>query len=128
VSGLSCSIDLLLSPEAPARARTLTRAVLQNWGVTSNDAVTGAALVISELVTNAVKHCPDDASATMCLDLTDGRLRLSVIDCSTALPALREPDDSGGRGLLLISQLADHWGAEPHPGGKRVYAELVAGT
>jgi hypothetical protein len=54
-------------------------------------------------------------------------MRLSVRDWSVTPPVLRhpEPTESRGRGLLLVGALARHWGVEPGPDGKTVWAELA---
>jgi anti-sigma regulatory factor (Ser/Thr protein kinase) len=84
-----------------------------------------AVLLVSELVTNAVRH----AGSTLTVAVAIGRaaVRVEVRDRSPRLPALREStggDDEWGRGLVLVDALASRWGAERLPSGKRVWFEL----
>ena len=83
-----------------------------------------AALLTSELVTNAVLH----AATPMCvtLHLLPDRIRVDVADGSTSPPALKEYglDAATGRGLTLFNTLASNWGVQPVEGGKIVWFEL----
>jgi anti-sigma regulatory factor (Ser/Thr protein kinase) len=105
-----------------AEAREWVRAGLAGHeGVTTEDAV----LVADELVSNAQQHGLPPRKIH--LGFTGGRerLRIEVDDASPAEPALRTPDDSGGRGLLLVQQLAVAWGTRRGEGRKTVWAELA---
>ncbi|MGA2472351.1 MAG: SpoIIE family protein phosphatase [Acidimicrobiales bacterium] len=87
--------------------------------------VTGyAALLTSELVTNAVLH----AATPMCvtLHILPDRIRVDVADSSPAFPALKEygRDAATGRGLTLFNTLASNWGVQAVDGGKIVWFEL----
>ncbi|HVU72014.1 MAG TPA: ATP-binding protein [Mycobacteriales bacterium] len=53
-------------------------------------------------------------------------VEIAVQDGSSVLPDLRDPDDEGGRGLLILNGLAD-WGVQTIDGGKRVWARLPGG-
>ena len=83
-----------------------------------------AALLTSELVTNAVLHAATPLSVT--LHVLSGRIRVDVADGSPVIPALKEygPDAATGRGLTLFNTLASGWGVHPVPGGKIVWFEL----
>ncbi|MBP2707451.1 ATP-binding protein [Microbispora sp. RL4-1S] len=107
---------------APARARRLTRARLAAWGM--EDRCDVAELLVSELVTNAVRHGRGPVQLT--LSAVDDLLRCEVADADTALPqkADASDDDENGRGLQLLDQLACCWGGSPVPGGKVVWFEL----
>lgn len=122
----SCALDLALDPTAPRVARSLLALLLRQWAVDDQDVADDAALVLSELVTNALLHCEGGGPITVRLELQDDRLRLEVADRSPAVPAQRvaSPNAEDGRGLDIVSQIAARWGVEPRPGGKRVYAEL----
>ncbi|WP_103532140.1 ATP-binding protein [Streptomyces sp. SM11] len=103
-----------------------TRLVLQ-WG---HPALAGdAALLVSELATNALLHGAIRGRLfRVRLTLTASALRIAVSDPrGERLPDPREPDadDCYGRGLLIVAQLADDWGVEPRTVGKTVYAELA---
>ena len=82
-----------------------------------------AALLVSEVVTNAVRQ----SRAVLSARYDDGRLEVRVRDKSDSLPTLQQTDPEGetGRGLMLVNALADQWGVEPFPdGGKSVYFAL----
>ncbi|HEV3370604.1 MAG TPA: SpoIIE family protein phosphatase [Acidimicrobiales bacterium] len=83
-----------------------------------------AALLTSELVTNAVLHAATPLSVT--LHVLSGRIRVDVADGSPVIPALKEygPHAATGRGLTLFNTLASSWGVHPVPGGKIVWFEL----
>lgn len=83
-----------------------------------------AALLVSELVTNAVVHGSGEVEVRAVVAGT--RLRVEVCDGSLQLPRAGHPgaDSESGRGVMLVETLADAWGAEIVPGGKRVWFEL----
>ncbi|GAA3371663.1 hypothetical protein GCM10020367_23230 [Streptomyces sannanensis] len=114
-----------------ARSVTLARRraarLVTEWG---RPALAGdAALVASELVTNALLH------GSLCerlirvrITLTGASLRIEVSDPrGERLPSLRpaEAEDQFGRGLHVVEHLAARWGWEPRVVGKTVYAEFV---
>jgi two-component sensor histidine kinase len=73
-----------------------------------------AALLVSELATNAVRHAGGQEFAVEVRQFPDERrLWVGVTDTEAALPVLRIPDVSSesGRGIQLVSTLADRWGA-----------------
>jgi anti-sigma regulatory factor (Ser/Thr protein kinase) len=83
-----------------------------------------AALLTTELATNAVEHAR--TPFTLMLELTDDTVRVDVRDASTSPPVTKlapSPDRVSGRGLVLVAQLADRWGYEPAVGGKSVWFE-----
>lgn len=61
------------------------------------------------------------------LAVSDGWLRIAVVDGSSVRPVVREleKEQPRGRGLLLVQAIADRWGSEDHRGGKRVWFELA---
>jgi anti-sigma regulatory factor (Ser/Thr protein kinase) len=86
-----------------------------------------AVLVISELVTNALRHGLGDIVART--SFTDGGvLHLSVTDSARELPDLQPVDPSrvGGVGLHIVERLSSGWGVAPFPGGKTVWATMAA--
>lgn len=73
-----------------------------------------AALLVSELATNAVRHAGGPDFVVEVRQFPDeGRLWVGITDADAALPVLRTPDVTaeGGRGVQLVSILADRWGA-----------------
>ncbi|WP_405796871.1 ATP-binding protein [Streptomyces sp. NBC_01506] len=98
-----------------------------------------AALLLSELVTNALRHgSPPGREIVVTAWRADGLLRMEVEDAGETLPQPRTPDpgpdlasdsdpDECGRGLALVTALAENWGVEPRKGpGKRVWVTLKA--
>jgi len=103
------------------RARMLVRRRLRRWGLA--ELIPTAELLASELVTNAVRY----AQGAIALRLVrEGGLVCEVLDESAALPRLRQAgdDDERGRGLQVVSQLSQRWGARRTPTGKAVWCEL----
>ncbi|EPD57831.1 ATP-binding protein [Streptomyces sp. HGB0020] len=118
--------ELAAHPGSPAQARRLTRARLNVWSV-CEDICDTAALVISELVTNALVHT---ASSHIVCELHDGDelVRITVRDQGCAPgephPSPARPEEEHGRGLLLIDALCEAWGAHENGPGLLVWAEL----
>lgn len=131
------SLRLPASVDAVPRARHALRTVLSGEKVPSGeDAPPGESvdepleileLLVSELVTNAVRHAPQSTEVTVQLLYGDGVLRLAVADAGGPLrrPG-RQPraSDENGRGLLLVEALADSWGSYPVAGGKVVWCDV----
>ena len=111
------------APRSAELARAAARVACRSWGVA--EACDTAALLTTELVGNSVRHART-RNLVLRLAMTPRRLRITMADGDPVLPALRErgPLDEGGRGLLLVQQLAERWGADPEPGGKAVWAEM----
>jgi anti-sigma regulatory factor (Ser/Thr protein kinase) len=117
-------VSLTTGLAAAAEARAQVREIVRAWQVPVDAYV--AALLTSELVTNAVRN---EANPTVTLDVTcsAGRLRVDVHDTSPAMPA---PADApagaeSGRGLIIVGGLADEWGFYATRGGKAVYFTLA---
>ncbi|WP_328513817.1 ATP-binding protein [Streptomyces mirabilis] len=111
----------------PAEVRLLRRAVakqLSQWGMPT--AADEAELLVTELVTNVIKHVGDGASATLILEWRRERLRVEVHDKSRTVPSLRAAicDDECGRGLHLLAALAVDWGTVLTAVGKAVWCEI----
>ncbi|MCT9084386.1 ATP-binding protein [Streptomyces fulvoviolaceus] len=118
--------ELAAHPGSPAQARRLTRARLTGWSV-CEDTCDTAALVVSELVTNAIVHT---ASRRVVCELhdDDDLVRIAVRDEGWApgepCPSPQRPEEEHGRGLLLVESLSHAWGAHEHGPGLLVWAEL----
>jgi len=118
------SESLPREPESAATARRLVRVALAAWGL--DDLADDGALIISELVSNAVQHARRESIRVVIDRLDEACVRLGVVDFSKVRPVRREPDPEreSGRGLALVGELAETWGTEPLPWGKQVWAEL----
>jgi serine phosphatase RsbU (regulator of sigma subunit) len=103
------------------RARMLVRRRLRRWGLA--ELIPTAELLASELVTNAVRYAQGGIALRL---VREGGLVCEVLDDSAALPRLRHAsdEDERGRGLQVVSQLAQHWGARRTLSGKVVWCEL----
>ncbi|AVV47577.1 ATP-binding protein [Streptomyces sp. P3] len=104
----------------------MTRARLTGWSV-CEDTCDTAALVVSELVTNAIVHT---ASDIVVCELHDGDdlVRIAVRDQGCAPgephPSPQRPEEEHGRGLILVEALCHSWGAQEHGPGLLVWADL----
>ncbi|MFF5480050.1 SpoIIE family protein phosphatase [Streptomyces sp. NPDC012935] len=113
--------DLEADPAVVARARSDVSRQLAAWGLENLEFT--AELVVSELVTNAIRYGRSPISLRLIHDRT---LLCEVSDASSTTPHLRRARvlDEGGRGLLLVAQLAGQWGTRHARRGKTVWAEL----
>lgn len=122
VSG-SATCALPARYEAVGGARQFTRATLSGWGL--SERFDDVALVVSELVTNALRHAlpaelprePQDPPVRLHLMRWTSRLVCAVRDPSQASPVAAEAADSAesGRGLFLVDSFSDCWGWHPSP-------------
>ncbi|GAA2854215.1 hypothetical protein GCM10010443_15590 [Actinoplanes cyaneus] len=119
---MTAHFDLPLDGAAPGWARSAVTAVLGGWGLRDRAWLDDAAVVISELVTNAVRH--GGGEVVVSVEAYGSQVIISVADGSSVVPRPREPDGTGGLGLRIIEKLTDRWYVEPYEGGKRVRAEL----
>ncbi|GAA2312532.1 SpoIIE family protein phosphatase [Streptomyces hawaiiensis] len=114
-------------PAAVARARKMAGEQLAEWGLTEAEFATE--LIVSELVTNALRYGGAPIELRLIRDAT---LICEVSDGSSTAPHLRRARvfDEGGRGLLLVAQLAERWGSRQTATGKTIWAEqpLPAGV
>ncbi|PIM69418.1 phosphatase [Streptomyces sp. JV178] len=115
--------DLEADPAAVGRARANVARQLAVWGLEELDFL--AELVVSELVTNAIRYGRPPIGLRLIHDRT---LLCEVFDAGSTTPHLRRARvfDEGGRGLLLVAQLAERWGTRHARHGKTVWAELNA--
>ncbi|MEU3843107.1 ATP-binding protein [Streptomyces sp. NPDC028635] len=120
----SCSLPARY--EAVGEARRFTRRTLDQWGL--GDRFDDVCLVVSELVTNALRHATPAGSAAgdplppvrLHLMRWSERLVCAVRDTSEDGPVAREADDfaaESGRGLFLVESFSDSWGWHPLTGG-----------
>ncbi|MCX4885817.1 SpoIIE family protein phosphatase [Streptomyces sp. NBC_00847] len=112
--------DITPDPERVAAARQAATEQLTAWGM--DEAAFVTELVVSELVTNAIRYGSPPIQLRLIRDRT---LICEVSDGSSTSPHLRRAHafDEGGRGLLLVAQLTQRWGSRQAGQGKTIWAE-----
>jgi len=102
--------------------RGFTAGVLEGAGW--REQVDTAVLLVSELVTNAVRHARGPCN--LVVTFSDDSVELCVEDGDPQVPVARiaNPLDETGRGFLLVGALADKWGVRSIPGGKATWFSL----
>ncbi|MEW2400059.1 ATP-binding protein [Streptomyces sp. NPDC046862] len=113
--------------EAVPAARRQVISLAQDLGLPLSDRMLeNVELLASEVIANAVLHT--DAPCDVSVTRTDERLRVEVTDTDPSLLSAVEagPDDESGRGLLLVTALADAWGTRPEPMGKTTWFEITS--
>ncbi|MFJ2563955.1 SpoIIE family protein phosphatase [Streptomyces sp. NPDC094154] len=118
--GLVADWDVPRDPAAVSRVRADVARQLKDWGL--EDASFTTELVLSELVTNAIRYGSDPIHVRL---LRDRKLICEVSDGSSTSPHLRyaATTDEGGRGLFLIARYAERWGTRYTPTGKVIWTE-----
>lgn len=110
-------------PSSAPVARRFLLDVLGSWSLPA-ETVDTAGLLLTELVSNAVRH--SDESIDLRLAIDEHRLRVGVFDESHRLP-LPAPvgvESTSGRGLQLIDAMSSGWGVEMEDAGKVVWFEM----
>lgn len=118
----ACSQVYQPLPESVPAARHFVLDVLRSWG---HDGLTAdAALIVSELATNALAHAVTPFRALV--ERRDSGVRIGVEDATDAPLERRQRsvDAVDGRGVEIVEALSGTWGAQTVPGGKVVWAEL----
>ncbi|MFF1561488.1 SpoIIE family protein phosphatase [Streptomyces sp. NPDC058279] len=113
--------EVPFEPSAVGEMRALAVAKLEEWGL--SELAFGTELVLSELVTNAIRHGVAPVRLRL---LHDRVLTCEVFDSSSTSPHLRyaATTDEGGRGLFLVAQISRRWGVRYTPeGGKVIWSE-----
>ena len=118
--------ELLLpaDPTAPGVARAFLRCATEEWGV-DDDLAQDAAMVITELVANAVDHARTES--TLSIGVAPEGLCVAVRDARPGpvpRPAPIDPTAARGRGLQMVDALTTAWGVTLHAEGKTVWAVL----
>lgn len=116
-------------PESVREARRLAALAVCAWGLEyfADD----AALIASELATNAVQHAQVANFRVTVVRLEPGRVRIAVIDTRQGAvpePLRAEADAEQGRGLAIVTALADTTGQDPLNWGKHMWADLADRT
>jgi anti-sigma regulatory factor (Ser/Thr protein kinase) len=112
--------NLPADPSVVAEARDHVTRQLAAWGVA--DAAFTPEIVVSELVTNAIRYGRPPLQLRLIRDRT---LICEVADSSTTAPHMRRARsfDEGGRGLMLVAQLTQRWGTRHSRAGKTIWCE-----
>ncbi|MGW1560542.1 SpoIIE family protein phosphatase [Streptomyces sp. NPDC002144] len=112
--------QLPADPAAVAGARRMASEQLTAWGLAELDFSTE--LIVSELVTNAIRYGSEPIELRL---IRADVLICEVSDSSSTAPHLRRARvfDEGGRGLLLVAQVAERWGSRHTSTGKTIWAE-----
>ncbi|MFJ5631507.1 SpoIIE family protein phosphatase [Streptomyces goshikiensis] len=114
--------DVPADPAEVSGVRAAATRRLTDWGL--EEQAFAAELMLSELVTNAVRYGTEPIRVRLILDRT---LICEVSDGSSTAPHLRRAasTEEGGRGLFLVAQLAHAWGTRYTPHGKVIWAECA---
>lgn len=134
-----CSLAAI--PGAPGLGRHFLAQLLDLWGVDAESAES-ALLLLSELVTNSVRHAGRPSGpatlqrgevpqlVAISAQISTGRLYIEVWDSSPNVPTVKDVDEDAedGRGMHIVSCLAHKWGCHPailrHTPGKVTWFEL----
>ena len=123
---MTFQIDL---PRALESAATARQAVGELAGSLPEEVLGDVRLLVSELVTNALRHAglSDDERIALAVGVTETAVRVEVTDHGRGFdPAIvpTDPEAAEGWGLYLVATLSDRWGAESDDQVTRVWFEL----
>ncbi|CAL9376856.1 hypothetical protein SUDANB176_00980 [Streptomyces sp. enrichment culture] len=112
--------DVARAPASVAPVRAACARQLADWGL--DDISFATELILSELITNAIRYGGDPITVRL---MRDRSLICEVSDGSSTSPRLRRArtTDEGGRGLFLVAQYAERWGTRYTPAGKVIWTE-----
>jgi len=113
-------------PKAIPALRRFVTGTLRCWG--EEALVPDAALVVSEMATNAINHAISPFHASIVRSA--GRVRISIEDAGpgSAVQRATTHEDISGRGIVIIDALSQRWGLGELPSGKVVWAEFCSGS
>ncbi len=117
-------LELGAGPASVAQARSFVSDMVRLWGC--DDPMQVAALLTSEVVTNAVRHAADTVCVAVELE-PDSVLMVQTRDDTPGEPVVRtaSTDADSGRGMFLVDRLARRWGVLPvDDTGKVVWFEV----
>jgi anti-sigma regulatory factor (Ser/Thr protein kinase) len=124
--GTMKNVELLLpaAPTAPAEARAVVEAIGSDL---PEPVLVDVKLLLTEVVTNAIKHASRGVQAVIIRIRTNHFIRVEVLDPGPMFNPDPRPPGTGagsGRGLYLVDTVATAWGVEPDQAGKKVWFEL----
>lgn len=120
---VEAQIDLPAEVTSPARARRFALGILA--GLDVHELADTMVLLVSEVVTNAVVHARTACTLRILHDERCLRVELHDASIHPAVVSSWDGDRPGGRGMTLVSSLADGWGSDVDGGGKVVWFELA---
>jgi anti-sigma regulatory factor (Ser/Thr protein kinase) len=116
-------LEITLPPDARSVrvAREATRQCLERF---PSECAEVAAAIVSELVSNAIRH--GSPPIRLLLSTQPTRITITVVDAGSAEPVVKNaaPLDQQGRGLEIVEALSDRWGVSHDKSGKAVWCEL----
>lgn len=120
---LRLRLDVECGPGGPAQARRAVAECTSRLGL--EEAGEDVLLLVSEMVTNAVRHGAPPVRLEVTAD--DDRVRVAVDDGDPRPPSARavDTDAEGGRGMVLVDLLSQEHGVLPQPPGKSVWASVA---
>jgi anti-sigma regulatory factor (Ser/Thr protein kinase) len=116
------NVRLIAQATAPRAARDFLAMKCREWDACRF--LEPASLVVSELVTNAVRHAGTDIRLD--LELAGAALTVAVHDSGTGVPYVVPPERRllGGRGLAMVERVAESWGVAADEDGKSVWCRI----
>ncbi|MFJ5263390.1 ATP-binding protein [Streptomyces sp. NPDC088387] len=120
-----CTVELQALPSRIGQVRRIVSAQLRYWHL--DPLIEGAALGVTELLTNVHRHAQPDKTCTVEIELLLDRLTVSVRDHDPRLPVVEDADPLAtcGRGLAMVAAVSESWGAKPDgDDGKVVWFSL----
>ena len=119
--------EMTVDPNKLGLVRRIVTAHVRYWGWAP--VADAAIMCVTELLSNVSKHA-DSNECVLLLQSSASGVRIVVSDDSPELPVVRKPDwdSESGRGMFLLNEIADAWGADPTGNGKDVWVEFVKGS
>ncbi|GHJ30254.1 ATP-binding protein [Streptomyces hygroscopicus] len=121
-------LPFLAEPSEVAALRRIVRTHLTLWGLP--DVIEVAQMCVTELVANVITHIGPGTPTTLAMAMNGTYVRLEVHDPDgSALPTLLSATTTAesGRGLALVTAMADRWGVIPTEKGKTTWCEIATG-
>ncbi|KGM02057.1 hypothetical protein Q760_15875 [Cellulomonas cellasea DSM 20118] len=123
---IAMKLHLAPLPGAARRARSCVRLLLDELDIPGST-VEVLDLLLTEVVTNAVRHGTVRDTLTLTVSASPDEVTVGVGDDNPDPPRVLDPPPEalGGRGMQLVDRLADEWGVDDRPGGKSVWFRLA---